>query len=78
MDDIAAMLGEGSPREALVASIKVGSEELECDLKKFILYSKASDLKIVSFKESMNTRKLKKVCQDISRFGCTTYIPDRN
>jgi len=59
VDDILPMLGEGSPREALVKSLTSSSLQLRSELRRFINYS--SQFKIVSFRETGLTRKLKMV-----------------
>lgn len=59
MDDILAMVGEGSPRADLVNSIALGSEALKTELAKFIHCS--SSMRIVSFYETTQTRKLVQV-----------------
>lgn len=59
VDDILAMVGEGSPRVALVNSISSGSNVLKIELEKF--FDCSASLRIVSFYETMQTRKLVKV-----------------
>lgn len=60
VDDILAMVGESSPRTDLVNSIALGSNALKTELAKFIHC--ASSIRIVSFYETMQTKKLAKVC----------------
>lgn len=59
VDDILAMVGEGSPRTELVKSIALGSDALKAELAKFIHCSEP--MRIVSFYETTQTRKLAKV-----------------
>lgn len=59
VDDILAMVGEDSPRLDLVNSIALGSDALKTELVKFIHCS--SSMRIVSFYETTQTRKLAKV-----------------
>lgn len=59
VDDILAMAGDDSPRASLVKSIASGSHALNTELTKFIKYS--TSLRIVSFYETSQTRKLVKV-----------------
>lgn len=61
VDDILAMLEDGSAREALVKSIQTGAGNLESELTRFINYSAGARIKIVSFKEMEKTKKLKQV-----------------
>lgn len=61
VDDILAMIGEESSRNALVKSLKSGSPELAAGLARFINYSAGANMKIVSFKEGAQSLKLKKV-----------------
>jgi hypothetical protein len=60
VDDILQMLDEDSPRQELMTSISDGSALLEKDLQKFVDY--ALGLKIVSFRETDDTKKVIKVC----------------
>lgn len=62
VDDILAMLEDGSSREALVKSIQTGAGNLESELARFINYSAEARMKIISFKEMERTKKLKQVC----------------
>lgn len=55
-----AMLGENSPREALLKSIERQAELLEHELARFIDCSVS--FKIVNFVETSPTQKLKRVC----------------
>lgn len=64
VDDILAMLGEASLRQDLVRSLTSRSLQLRTELKRFI--NCTTNLKIVSFKETELTRKLKQV--NIIRF----------
>lgn len=61
VDDILAMLNQNPPREPLVESIRTGSAELNNELRRFINYSALMNLKIVSFKETKRTKKLRRV-----------------
>jgi len=61
VDDILEMIGETSSRNALVKSLEKDSKELSAKLANFIEYSTAAKIKIVSFKESDQSLKLKQV-----------------
>lgn len=56
-----AMLELDSPRKELVLSLSNASNNLGSELKRFINYTSRTNLKIVSFKEIHQTRKLKRV-----------------
>lgn len=56
-DDIQAMIGEDSPRKDLVKSL----EDATVDETKFAAC--VESIKVVSFNETKQTRRLKKVCQ---------------
>lgn len=60
VDDILAMVN-GSTRLALVKSLEEGSEGLATELNKFITYAAGHGMRIVSFKETQQTRKLQQV-----------------
>lgn len=62
VDDILAMTEDGSARANLVSSIAVGSTDLEKKLEVF--KGCAATLKIISFYETTQTRKLVKVCRE--------------
>ncbi|KAI5839115.1 hypothetical protein DFP73DRAFT_484559, partial [Morchella snyderi] len=59
VDDILAMVN-GSTRAALVESLEEGSEGLATELNRFITYAAGHGMRIVSFKETQQTRKLQK------------------
>lgn len=63
IDDMRAMIGKNSPKDELVDSIKIDSWGLEAELKRFINCASRTELMIVSYKESGQTRKLIQVRQ---------------
>lgn len=63
VDDIRASLEEESSRHALLDSIEKGAGLLEAELSRFIDY--CSDIRIVNFYETGQTRKLVRVCIDM-------------
>lgn len=63
VDDLLAMIGEGSTREDLIKSLEVGSQELKRELSRFIHALTVNKMKIVTFKEIGQTRRLVKVPQ---------------
>jgi hypothetical protein len=61
VDDILAMVGGKSSRNALVKSLQSGSPELAAGLTRFTNYSAGANMKIMSFKEGAQSLKLEKV-----------------
>ncbi|KAA8894721.1 hypothetical protein FN846DRAFT_785990 [Sphaerosporella brunnea] len=60
VDDILDMIGDHSSRVELVKSLQTGSQELAAELRRFKNYVADAKIKIVSFKESEQSLKLKK------------------
>lgn len=76
VDDIRSMLGENSPRVGLVDSISEKSGDIQTELTKFLNY--VTDIKVVTFYEMRETRKLVMVLQRLPPRFLTAVHPGAN